>query len=212
MLSSGLWIPLLSLLLLLLSAMELSWSFTDEEKQQIVDKHNLYRSMVSPSAANMLKMRWDSELETFAQNYSTQCTWEHNKERGNRGENLFAMTGYLDLERAVEDWYIEYQYYNYSTLACKEGEMCGHYTQVVWATSERVGCGATFCETLELINDTDMHLFVCNYQPPGNIRGHKPYIMGASCSMCPEGYSCKDNLCDSTADLEETTAAPTTPD
>ncbi|KAL7985244.1 hypothetical protein Chor_003814 [Crotalus horridus] len=122
------------------------------------------------------------------------------------------MTGYLDLERAVEDWYIEYQYYNYSTLACKEGEMCGHYTQVVWATSERVGCGATFCETLELINDTDMHLFVCNYQPPGNIRGHKPYIMGASCSMCPEGYSCKDNLCDSTADLEETTAAPTTPE
>lgn len=57
MLSSGLRIPLLSLLLLLLlAAMELSWSFTDEEKKQIVDQHNQYRSIVSPSAANMLKM------------------------------------------------------------------------------------------------------------------------------------------------------------
>lgn len=57
MLSSGLRIPLLSLLLLLLlAAMELSWSFTDEEKKQIVDQHNRYRSMVSPSAANMRKM------------------------------------------------------------------------------------------------------------------------------------------------------------
>lgn len=40
------------------------------------------------------------------------------------------MTGKLDLKLAMEDWYKEYQYYNYSTLACKEGEMCGHYTQV----------------------------------------------------------------------------------
>uniref|UniRef100_A0A670Z2T9 Peptidase inhibitor 16 n=1 Tax=Pseudonaja textilis TaxID=8673 RepID=A0A670Z2T9_PSETE len=194
--SSGLRIPLLSpLLLLLFAEMELSWSFTDEEKKQIVDQHNLYRSMVSPSAADMRKMHWDSELEAFAKNYSTKCIWEHNKERGYRGENLFAMSGNLDLETAVNDWYIEYQYYNYSTLACEEGKMCGHYTQVVWATSERVGCGTTFCETLELINDTDMHLFVCNYHPPGNIRGYKPYIMGDSCSMCPDGYSCNDNLC-----------------
>ncbi|ETE64476.1 Peptidase inhibitor 16, partial [Ophiophagus hannah] len=190
MLSSGLRIPLLSpLLLLLLAEMELSWSFTDEEKKQIVDQHNLYRSMVSPSAANMRKMRWDSELEAFAKNYSTKCTWEHNKERGYRGENLFAMSGNLDLEKAVEDWYIEYQYYNYSTLACIEGKMCGHYTQVVWATSERVGCGTT-----------------------GNIRGHKPYILGDSCSMCPDGYSCNNNLCDSTPDVGETTVLPTAPE
>ncbi|XP_013915640.1 PREDICTED: peptidase inhibitor 16 [Thamnophis sirtalis] len=210
MLSSGLQIPLLSLLLLLLlTAMELSWSFTDEEKELIVDQHNRYRSTVSPLAANMLKMRWDSELEDFAKNYSTKCTWEHNKERGSRGENLFAMTGNLDLKRAMHDWYIEYRDFNYSTLACEEGKMCGHYTQVVWATSERVGCGTTFCETMGVINETDMHLFVCNYQPPGNIKGRKPYVMGASCSMCPDGYFCKNNLCDSTAGVEETTVPPT---
>lgn len=57
MLSSGLQIPLLlPLLLLLLSAMKLSWSFTDDEKKLIVDLHNLYRAKVSPPAADMLKM------------------------------------------------------------------------------------------------------------------------------------------------------------
>lgn len=56
MLSSGLRIPLLPPLLLFLSAMELSWSFTDDQKKLIVDLHNEYRSQVSPPAADMLKM------------------------------------------------------------------------------------------------------------------------------------------------------------
>ncbi|XP_020651059.3 peptidase inhibitor 16 [Pogona vitticeps] len=209
MLSSGLRAPLLPLpFLLLLTAMELSWSFTSEEKKLILDLHNQYRSKVDPPAADMLKMSWDPELEAFAKDYATKCIWEHNKERGQRGENLFAMSGDLDVTLVVENWYNEYQYYNISTLACEEDQMCGHYTQVVWARSERVGCGTVFCKTLENLNDTDMHLVVCNYKPPGNVKGHKPYKEGEPCSMCPEGYSCKDSLCASSADEEETTASP----
>nr|XP_056701369.1 peptidase inhibitor 16 [Euleptes europaea] len=208
MLSSGLRIPLLLLLLLLLTAMELSWSFTEEDKKLIVDLHNQYRSKVSPPAADMLKMSWDPELETFAKDYATKCIWEHNKERGWRGENLFAMTGDLSVKSAVENWYNEYQHYNMTTLTCAEGEMCGHYTQVVWASSERVGCGTEFCKTLENLNDTDMHLVVCNYEPPGNVIGHKPYEEGSPCSKCPDGYSCEGSLCVSSVDLEGTTASP----
>ncbi|XP_042317411.1 peptidase inhibitor 16 [Sceloporus undulatus] len=210
MLSSGLRIPLLPpFLLLLLTAMQLSWSFTSEDKKLIVDLHNQYRTKVSPPAADMRKMNWDPELETFAKDYATKCIWEHNKERGRRGENLFAMSGDLEVKTIVESWYNEYQYYNMTTLTCEEGQMCGHYTQVVWANSERVGCGTVFCETLEVLNDTDMHLVVCNYEPPGNVKGHKPYKEGEPCSMCPEGYSCKDSpLCEPSADEEETTASP----
>lgn len=29
----------------------------------------------------------------------------------------------------------------------------------------------------------------------GNHRGVKPYVSGASCSSCPGGYTCSDNLC-----------------
>lgn len=73
---------------------------------------------------------WDTELEAFAQAYAEKCIWDHNKERGRRGENLFAMAPTLDLEFAVEDWNGEEKYYNLTTSTCVPGQMCGHYTQV----------------------------------------------------------------------------------
>ncbi|XP_010131458.1 PREDICTED: peptidase inhibitor 16, partial [Buceros rhinoceros silvestris] len=203
MLSSG-----LPPALLLLTALELSWSLTDEEKKIILDEHNKYRSQVSPTAVDMLKMSWDTELEAFAQAYAEKCIWDHNKERGRRGENLFAMAPTLDLEFAVEDWNGEEKYYNLTTSTCAPGQMCGHYTQVVWASTHQIGCGATFCEKIDGIETENMYLLVCNYYPPGNMKGRKPYQEGPSCSQCPEGRVCVNSLCEPT--VEETTPAPVT--
>uniref|UniRef100_A0A8B9ZTL6 Peptidase inhibitor 16 n=1 Tax=Anas zonorhyncha TaxID=75864 RepID=A0A8B9ZTL6_9AVES len=193
---------------LLLTALELSWSLTDEEKRIILDGHNKYRSQVSPPAMDMLKMSWDTELEAFAQAYAEKCIWDHNKERGRRGENLFAMAPTLDLEFAVEDWNGEEKYYNLTTSVCVPGQMCGHYTQVVWANTHRIGCGAKFCEKIDGIETEDMYLLVCNYYPPGNVKGRKPYKEGPSCSQCPEGRVCVKSLCEST--VEETTPTSVT--
>ncbi|KAF1408639.1 Peptidase inhibitor 16, partial [Spheniscus humboldti] len=190
MLSSG-----LPPVFLLLTALELSWSLSDEEKKIILDGHNKYRSQVSPPAMDMLKMSWDTELEAFAQAYAEKCIWDHNKERGRRGENLFAMAPTLDLEFAVEDWNGEEKYYNLTTSTCVPGQMCGHYTQVVWASTHQIGCGAKFCETIDGIETEDMYLLVCNYYPPGNMKGRKPYKEGPSCSQCPEGRVCVNSLC-----------------
>ncbi|PKU35715.1 peptidase inhibitor hypothetical protein [Limosa lapponica baueri] len=190
MLSSG-----LPPLLLFLTALEPSWSLSDEEKQIILDGHNKYRSQVSPPAMDMLKMTWDTELEAFAQAYAEKCIWDHNKERGRRGENLFAMAPTLDLEFAVEDWNAEEKYYNLTTTTCVPGQMCGHYTQVVWASTHQIGCGSKFCEKIEGIETEDMYLLVCNYYPPGNMKGRKPYKEGPSCSQCPEGRVCVNSLC-----------------
>ncbi|XP_035203052.1 peptidase inhibitor 16 isoform X8 [Oxyura jamaicensis] len=193
---------------LLLTALELSWSLTDEEKRIILDGHNKYRSQVSPPAMDMLKMSWDTELEAFAQAYAEKCIWDHNKERGRRGENLFAMAPTLDLEFAVEDWNGEEKYYNLTTSVCVPGQMCGHYTQVVWASTHRIGCGAKFCEKIDGIETEDMYLLVCNYYPPGNVKGRKPYKEGPSCSQCPKGRVCVKSLCEST--VEETTPTSVT--
>ncbi|NWH22013.1 PI16 inhibitor, partial [Grus americana] len=190
MLSSG-----LPPVFLLLTALELSWSLSDEEKKIILDGHNKYRSQVSPPAMDMLKMSWDTELEAFAQAYAEKCIWDHNKERGRRGENLFAMAPTLDLEFAVEDWNGEEKYYNLTTSTCVPGQMCGHYTQVVWASTHRIGCGAKFCEKIDGIETEGMYLLVCNYYPPGNMKGRKPYKEGPSCSQCPEGRACVNSLC-----------------
>ncbi|NXR12512.1 PI16 inhibitor, partial [Semnornis frantzii] len=172
-----------------------SWSLSDEEKKIILDEHNRYRSQVSPPAVDMLKMSWDTELEAFAQAYAEKCIWDHNKERGRRGENLFAMAPSLDLHFAVEDWNGEEKYYNLSTSTCVPGQMCGHYTQVVWASTHQIGCGAKFCEKIDGIETEGMHLLVCNYYPPGNMKGRKPYREGPSCSQCPEGRVCVSSLC-----------------
>ncbi|NWU80325.1 PI16 inhibitor, partial [Onychorhynchus coronatus] len=190
MLSSG-----LPPVFLVLTVLELSWSLSDEEKKIILDEHNRYRSQVSPPARAMMKMTWDKELESLAQSYAEKCIWDHNKERGRRGENLFAMAPMLELEFAVEDWNGEEKFYNLTTSTCAPGQMCGHYTQVVWSDTKQIGCGAKFCEKIEGIETENMHLLVCNYYPPGNVKGKKPYWEGPPCSQCPEGTVCVDNLC-----------------
>ncbi|NWQ64875.1 PI16 inhibitor, partial [Neopipo cinnamomea] len=193
---------------LLLTVLELSWSLSDEEKKIILDEHNRFRSQVSPPAKAMMKMTWDKELESLAQSYAEKCIWDHNKERGRRGENLFAMAPMLELEFAVEDWNGEEKFYNLTTSTCVPGQMCGHYTQVVWSDTKQIGCGAKFCEKIEGIETENMHLLVCNYYPAGNVKGKKPYWEGPPCSMCPEGTVCVDNLCE--ADTGEPVSSFTT--
>ncbi|XP_073176211.1 peptidase inhibitor 16 isoform X2 [Lepidochelys kempii] len=116
----------------------------------------------------------------------------------------------MDVEMALEQWYNEHEHYNLTTSKCTVGQMCGHYTQVVWANSERVGCGMQFCKTLHGVEDPDLYLLVCNYDPPGNVRGRKPYKEGPPCSKCPEGYTCRNSICEPSVDSEEASTSSRT--
>ncbi|KAM4810233.1 peptidase inhibitor 16-like [Rhinophrynus dorsalis] len=157
---------MLHLFLLAFIVDHLSFALTDEEKQIIVDKHNWFRSRTDPPAANMMRLSWDTSLEELASAYAGKCIWEHNQDRGLRGENLFLMTGSsLDVALGMEDWYKERNYYNFTTATCQEGQMCGHYTQIVWASTERVGCGDHFCEEIEGFDEPNVYFLVCNYEP-----------------------------------------------
>ena len=50
----------------------------------------------------------------------------------------------------------------------------GHFTQVVWAATERVGCGVAQCN--------GMDVWVCNYDPPGNLEGaYRDNVRPTSC-------------------------------
>ncbi|KAM6182318.1 peptidase inhibitor 16 [Erethizon dorsatum] len=193
--SCGLWALLLLLLLVTTGP---ATALQEDEKELMLQLHNLYRAQVSPPASDMLQMRWDPELAAFAKAYAQKCVWGHNKDRGRRGENLFAITDEgLDLPLAMEEWNHEREHYNLSTASCAAGHMCGHYTQVVWSKTERMGCGSHFCETLQGVEETNnIHLLVCNYEPPGNVKGQRPYREGTPCSQCPPGYSCENALCE----------------
>ncbi|XP_006907375.1 peptidase inhibitor 16 [Pteropus alecto] len=196
-------------LLLLVATIGLAGALSDDEKRVMVELHNLYRAQVSPPAANMLRMRWDEELAAFAKAYAQECVWGHNKARGKRGENLFAITDEgMDVPLAVEEWYLEHEHYNLSTATCDPGQMCGHYTQVVWAKTERIGCGSHFCEKLQGVEETNIHLLVCNYEPPGNVKGQRPYQEGHPCSQCPSGYRCENFVCEPIRGPEESQDLP----
>ncbi|XP_071982603.1 uncharacterized protein [Engystomops pustulosus] len=116
----------------------------------------------------------------------------------------------LDVALGLDDWHRERDFYNFTENSCQEGQMCGHYTQVVWAETERVGCGEKFCEKLEGFEEGNMFLLVCNYEPPGNFQGEKPYTPGEACSSCPPAHVCKDSLCAGLEQEETSTTRPIT--
>ncbi len=65
----------------------------------------------------------------------------------------------------VQAWYDEVQWYDYKTNSCEEGQMCGHYTQVIWNTTTELGCAAMAC-------DDRSQVWVCEYSTPGNVSIH----------------------------------------
>ena len=47
----------------------------------------------------------------------------------------------------------------------------GHYTQIVWKETQRIGAARWTFKS----RDRTVVLVVCNYDPPGNFRGEKPF-------------------------------------
>jgi len=111
-----------------------------------------------------------------------ECDFYHDPNNTQYGENLYWQwisdsdnnSLISTPEEAVTWWADEIRYYNYSKNTCRRGQDCGHYTQIVWADTAEVGCSVHTC--FERSNDnTQTDLWVCRYNPPGNIEGEKPY-------------------------------------
>jgi hypothetical protein len=64
----------------------------------------------------------------------------------------------------------------WATNACAAGEPCGHYTQLVWRGTTRVGCGKATCTVNSPFGAgfPTWEYYVCDYEPPGN-SGARPY-------------------------------------
>uniref|UniRef100_A0A670YJD4 Cysteine rich secretory protein LCCL domain containing 1 n=1 Tax=Pseudonaja textilis TaxID=8673 RepID=A0A670YJD4_PSETE len=185
-------------------------AITDNDMQSILDIHNKLRGQVYPQASNMEHMTWDPELERSAQSWAETCLWEHGPASllPSIGQNLGAHWGrYRPLTFHVQSWYDEVRDFTYPyPQECNpycpyrcSGPVCTHYTQVVWATSNRVGCAVNLCHNMNVwgqIWPKAIYL-VCNYSPKGNWWGHAPYKHGHPCSECPPSFGggCRENLC-----------------
>jgi hypothetical protein len=125
---------------------------TDVQKADLLRKHNELRNLVAsgqqanqPSASNMQEMVWDDSLNTLAQNYANTCPGNHNPNRNGAGENLYwGMSSRdstnVDLKVGIQSWYDEVSMFSSSSISpYKFSSGVGHYTQVVWASSNKLG-------------------------------------------------------------------------
>ena len=121
---------------------------------------------------------WDLELAGFAQKWvnhlAKNCTLVHSTDNS-LGENLAQTWGSASRtpQAIVDMWASEEKYYNYKQNTCLPGKVCGHYTQLVWSETKKLGCAKATClNTGEYKNIT---IYACEYSPAGNFRGHWPY-------------------------------------
>jgi len=139
----------------------------DSFRQQALNKHNEYRRKHCVPV-----MTLDSNLNSVAQQYAQYLAknnlFQHSGKQG-MGENLYmsSTTGQLNMNGAdaVKAWYDEIKYYNYNSPGFSMST--GHFTQVVWRKSNRLGIGAA---TATNGGWTKLYV-VANYAPSGNYMG-----------------------------------------
>eukprot|EP01080_Neovahlkampfia_damariscottae_P000261 gene261-6676_t len=165
-------------------------ALTAAQQKSIVDAHNKYRKLVNPPAKSMPDLTWDADLAKVSEDYIKKCVSsdgkiiDHNSGRSNTypgyvGENIYASTGSIsNFETPVLSWFNEYKDYTYSTNKCASGKVCGHYTQVVWAKTTKVGCAYYTCNSVTFKNT-----ILCNYSPGGNFNGESPYEQGSNANQ-----------------------------
>lgn len=141
--------------------------------QDLVPLHNQVRSEVGVGP-----ITWSDNLAEYATEWANYlatkggCKLTHRPLKGKwkqrYGENLFmgSFTA-LNVTDAVKTWYGEKKKYNGKPLDRSNALLASHYTQLVWRKTRKLGCAQVTCQKRLII--------VCNYDPPGNHLGEKPF-------------------------------------
>ncbi|XP_042504781.1 pathogenesis-related protein PR-1-like [Macadamia integrifolia] len=149
-----------------------TWSQSKKSRKANLATQFLTRHNAARAALHLPRMVWDKEVAKYAQWYANQRRWDCALKHSNGpyGENIFWGSGYeWTAAQAVGAWLSEKKWYNYHSNSCSEGEECGHYTQIVWRSSRKLGCAKVTCFHGRGV------FITCNYDPPGNYIGDRPY-------------------------------------
>ncbi|CAG0901450.1 unnamed protein product [Darwinula stevensoni] len=136
-------------------------------ERRALQRHNYYRKKHGAPALTM-----DREICQYSQDWAEQLAhWNRLEHRGNvgrkdgkqYGENCYMSMGKANVsaEEVVDAWYDEVCYHNYSWNSFVY--QTGHFTQVVWTETKRVGIGKA--------RNGPNWFVVSSYDPPGNYQG-----------------------------------------
>jgi len=188
-------------------------SMPESEKKIVLDKHNELRSLVAKGTAlpgykatNMMRLEWDDDLAEGAQLWANQCTFGHDEDRstcdGAVGQSAAKEAGYNNMDEfkwadVTQGWYNEIEDFKSTSMdlisefqAKSNFGDIGHFTQVIWAETTKIGCAAISYDGADYPREL---LHFCNYYPSGNIRGAPILLTNGD---CPSGTSRgSDGLC-----------------
>lgn len=133
-------------------------STSSDFQSTMVDGHNDKRAKHESTGS----LEWDDSLAQYAQNYADKydCSGSLTHSGGPYGENL--AVGYTS-QGTIDAWYNEIEKYNWSDPGFSEST--GHFTQVVWKSTTKVGCGSKQC------GGSVGTYIICSYNPAGNFIG-----------------------------------------
>ena len=144
-------------------------SFAAAFPARILAAHNAERAR-----AGVPPLVWDNSLGTAAAGYATQMAMSGRFAHSDRslrrgtGENLWMGThGAFSVEAMVGGWTSEKRFFVPGTFpnVSRSGDWAdvGHYTQMIWPTTQRVGCALASTGRIDYL--------VCRYAGAGNIDG-----------------------------------------
>ena len=138
------------------------------------DQSSLSRPMLTAhnevrARAHLPPLKWSDQLAAYAQQWGNTLLARrkfYHRPNSPYGENLFMIkNGRVKPGEVVADWASESRNYSYRSNSCHG--MCTHYTQLVWRSTQRVGCAVA--------RGGGNEVWVCYYDPRGNVIGRKPY-------------------------------------
>jgi len=132
--------------------------------REMLAAHNAARARVK-----VAPLAWSVRLAAVAQNWADTLLARRefaHRPNSRYGENLFEVTGAAATPgQVVDDWASEARDYDYRSNQCSA--VCGHYTQIVWVDTREVGCAVA--------RGGGREVWACEYDPPGNVVGKRPY-------------------------------------
>jgi len=137
------------------------------DEKALLDRHNYYRNQVGVSP-----LEWSDDLADFAQQWanklSGRCQLYHSG--GPYGENIFWTSASATPAGVVDNWAEEKRYFNHKNpvYRSRNGSKYGHYTQIIWSETTHVGGAMQRCRH-------GGEIWVCSYDPHGNVVGEKAF-------------------------------------
>ncbi|MEO8548278.1 MAG: CAP domain-containing protein [Sphingomicrobium sp.] len=141
----------------------------DDFAARLLQAHNSERTSINSSP-----LAWDPALARAAADYAAELAatdkWGHSApdQRINQGENLWmGSRGGFSLEQMISNWASEKSMFRAGIFphvsTTGNWHDVGHYVQIVWPGTHRVGCGRSSSERFDYL--------VCRYADPGNVMG-----------------------------------------